>query len=73
MDILGTGETLIQQTFRRLTTVCPPENIFVVTHLNYFDQVIEQLPAFCLSNVLCEPMRRNTAHVLLMQHIKYAN
>ena len=61
IDILGTGETLIQQTFRRLTTVCPPENIFVVTHLNYFDQVIEQLPGIVPEHVLCEPMRRNTA------------
>ena len=61
IDILGTGETLIQQTFRRLTTVCPPENIFVVTHLNYYDQVLEQLPAIVPEHVLCEPMRRNTA------------
>jgi len=61
IDILGTGETLIQQTFRRLTTICPPENIFVVTHQQYFDQVIEQLPAIIPGHVLCEPMRRNTA------------
>jgi mannose-1-phosphate guanylyltransferase len=61
IDILGTGETLIQQTFRRLTTICPPENIFVVTHQQYFDQVIEQLPAIVPDHVLCEPMRRNTA------------
>lgn len=61
IDILGTGETLIQQTFRRLTTVCPPENIFVVTHLMYYDQVVEQLPGIVPEHVLCEPMRRNTA------------
>lgn len=61
IDILGTGETLIQQTFRRLTTICPPENIFVVTHQQYFDQVVEQLPAIVPEHVLCEPMRRNTA------------
>lgn len=61
IDILGTGETLIQQTFRRLSTICPPENIFVVTHQHYFDQVIGQLPAIVPDHVLCEPMRRNTA------------
>jgi mannose-1-phosphate guanylyltransferase len=61
IDILGTGETLIQQTFRRLITICPPENIFVVTHKLYYDQVIEQLPAIVPDHVLCEPMRRNTA------------
>jgi len=31
LDILGTGETLIQQTFRRFKTICPEKNIFVVT------------------------------------------
>jgi len=61
IDIMGTGETLIQQTFRRLTTICPPENIFVVTHQQYYDQVLEQLPAIVPDHVLCEPMRRNTA------------
>ncbi len=61
IDILGTGETLIQQTFRRLTSVCPPENIFVVTHKQYFMQVVEQLPDIIPDHVLCEPMRRNTA------------
>ena len=31
LDILGTGETLIQQTFKRFRGICPEENIFVVT------------------------------------------
>lgn len=61
IDILGTGETLIQQTFRRFSVVCPPENIFVVTHENYREQVLEQLPAILPDHVLCEPVRRNTA------------
>lgn len=61
IDILGTGETLIQQTFRRLCTVCPPENVFVVTHRNYYDLVISQLPGIVAEHVLCEPLRRNTA------------
>jgi len=61
IDILGTGETLIQQTFRRLTSICPSENIFVVTHKLYYDLVIEQLPDIVPAHVLCEPMRRNTA------------
>ena len=32
LDIIGTGETLIQQTFRRLSKVCPSDNILVVTN-----------------------------------------
>jgi mannose-1-phosphate guanylyltransferase len=61
IDILGTGETLIQQTFRRFSAICPPENIFVVTHDLYRDLVIEQLPEIIPDHVLCEPVRRNTA------------
>ena len=35
LDILGTGETLIQQTFNRLERICPLENILIVTNKNY--------------------------------------
>ena len=60
-DILGTGETLIQQTFRRLKKVSAPEHILVVTHRNYKDLVLEQLPEIPEENVILEPARRNTA------------
>jgi len=30
LDILGTGKTLLQQTFDRFETVCPAENILIV-------------------------------------------
>jgi len=31
LDILGTGETLLQQTFRRFKNTCSQDNIFIVT------------------------------------------
>ncbi len=68
IDILGTGETLIQRTFKRFTDVCPPENIYVVTSEIYRDLVQEQLPEMRAANILCEPSRRNTAPC-----IAYAN
>lgn len=61
IDILGTGRSLIQQTFDRMLKICPPQNVLVVTSLAYRDLVIEQLPLMNPSNVLLEPMRRNTA------------
>jgi mannose-1-phosphate guanylyltransferase len=61
LDILGTGRTFIQQTFDRLTKIIPPENIVVVTSSSYKDLVSEQLPQVLASNVLLEPLRRNTA------------
>jgi mannose-1-phosphate guanylyltransferase len=63
LDILGTGETLIQQTFRRFKATCPEENIFVVTSADHKDLVINQL-GIDPSRVLGEPFRRNTAPCL---------
>ncbi|MBN2807593.1 MAG: mannose-1-phosphate guanylyltransferase [Prolixibacteraceae bacterium] len=61
LDILGTGETFIQQTFRRFNQIIPKENFLVVTNLDYKELVLEQLPLLDESQVLCEPLRRNTA------------
>lgn len=63
LDILGKGETLIQQTFRRFKATCAEENIFVVTSAEYIDLVVEQL-GIDPSRVLGEPLRRNTAPCL---------
>jgi mannose-1-phosphate guanylyltransferase len=63
LDIMGDGETLIQQTYRRFKKTCPEKNIFVVTSANYTDLVIEQL-GIDPSRVLGEPFRRNTAPCL---------
>jgi len=61
IDILGTGETLIQQTYRRLRTVCSTKNIFIVTNKEYKKLCISQLPDLSINNILCEPVMRNTA------------
>ena len=61
LDIQGSGKTLIQQTFDRFCAICPPENIFIVTNESYVNLVMEQLPSVKRSQVLAEPMRRNTA------------
>ncbi|HNY15672.1 MAG TPA: sugar phosphate nucleotidyltransferase, partial [Bacteroidales bacterium] len=63
LDILGTGETLIQQTYRRFKSVCNEENIFVVTSSEHKDLVVKQLD-INPGNVLAEPFRRNTAPCL---------
>lgn len=60
-DILGTGETLIQQTFRRLRKLSDLDKILIVTHKNYLSLVKEQLPDLPEKNIILEPARRNTA------------
>lgn len=61
LDILGTGRTLIQQTFDRFLSVVPVENILVVTSVRYKDLVKNQLPELKEEQILLEPLRRNTA------------
>src|SRR5205809_35436 len=61
LDILGTGKTLIQQTYQRFLKICPKENIIIVTNADYTDTVLKQLPDIKPEQVLSEPMRRNTA------------
>jgi mannose-1-phosphate guanylyltransferase len=61
LDILGTGRTLLQQTYDRLLKICPNENIFIVTSAAYLDLVTTQLPKLSVDNILCEPARKNTA------------
>ncbi len=63
-DILGTGSTLIQQTFERFLSICPAENIYVVTSKEYKTLVQEQLEGIPEENILLEPSRRNTAPCL---------
>ncbi len=61
IDILGTGQTLIQQTYFRFRKICPKENIFIVTNDSYKKLVQHQLPEIDESQIICEPSRRNTA------------
>ena len=61
LDFLGTGKSLIQMTFDRLLRFIPPDQIFILTNESYKTQVLEQLPSISSDQVLCEPMRKNTA------------
>jgi mannose-1-phosphate guanylyltransferase len=61
MDILGTGKTLLQQTYNRFLRLCPKENIFIVTNDSYVDLIKEQIKGIDIKNILSEPTRKNTA------------
>jgi mannose-1-phosphate guanylyltransferase len=61
LDILGTGRTLIQQTFDRYSKLVAKEKIFIVTAAEYVSIVKKQLPDIPEENILAEPSRKNTA------------
>src|SRR5690606_5202610 len=69
-DMLGTGETLIQKTFQRLSKLIPQENIFILTNAVYKDLVFRQLPGLTDRQVLLEPAMRNTAPCILYAALK---
>ncbi len=69
-DMLGTGDTLIQKTFKRLANLIPKENIFILTNERYNDLVFEQLPEVTKRQVVLEPAMRNTAPCILYASLK---
>lgn len=69
-DMLGSGETLIQKTFARLSKLIPTENILILTNERYNDLVLQQLPMVKPEQVLLEPAMRNTAPCILYASLK---
>jgi len=61
IDILGIGKSLLQLTYERFLTICPNEQIFILTNETYESLVAEQLPEVLKENILLEPSRNNTA------------
>lgn len=68
LDILGVGKSLLQITVERFKSICPIENVLIVTNKQYESIVKEQLPDMLDEHILLEPQRRNTAPC-----IAYAN
>ena len=66
LDFLGTGRSLLQGTFDRFRKIVPTENIYVVTNETYADITKLQLPELPEHQILCEPMRRNTAPAIAL-------
>jgi len=73
LDILGTGKTLIQQTFERYSKLVPAENIYIVTAQEYVEIVKKQLPDFLEENILAEPSRKSTAPCIAYIAFKLLN
>lgn len=61
LDILGTGKSFIRHTYERFAKMIPPENFIVVTNRKYKDLVLEHIPEIGETQILCEPIGRNTA------------
>ena len=69
-DMLGSGSTLIQKTFSRLSQLLPIENILILTNEAYNHLVLEQLPMVQQAQIVLEPAMRNTAPCILYASLK---
>lgn len=61
IDILGTGQSLMQMTWDRARHFSAPEQILVLTNQLYEGLVADHLPEILKKNILTEPSRNNTA------------
>lgn len=69
-DILKKGQTLIQETFDRISSFFFIENIFVVTLIKYKKLTLEQLPDLHEKNLLLEPLAMNTSASIVYSSFK---
>ena len=60
IDFFGTGRSLLQQTFDRVSQFMPLDHIYVSTNVDYLPLVYEQLPQIDDEHILEEPIRRGT-------------
>lgn len=61
IDFFGTGLTLLQQTYARISRFVSRANIFISTYADYLPMVEEQLAGVARANVLAEPVQLSTA------------
>lgn len=69
-DILGTGNSLIQQTYNRFENLIPSENILIATNKKYKKLVKKHLPSIASNQILLEPAMLNTAPCILYSAFK---
>ncbi len=70
IDLTGSGKTLIQETFFRINKIIKTKNIFISTNEKYKNLILSQISKVNLNNLICEPIKRNTAPSILYSSLK---
>lgn len=63
LELFGQG-TLLEQTVARISSLIPPERVYVYTHEVIWREVCRRLPKVPRAQVVAEPAARNTAPTL---------
>ncbi|MBX7148146.1 mannose-1-phosphate guanylyltransferase [bacterium] len=61
LNITHPHRTMIQETYDRIAGWVPTDHVFVSTNLKYCGLVADQLPDIPASNIIGEPLKKNTA------------
>jgi mannose-1-phosphate guanylyltransferase len=69
LEVVG-GQSLLAQTYHRLTRLILPGHIFIVAAPRYRDAVRKCLPEFSAGNYIAESAARNTAPALILANIR---
>jgi len=60
------GKNLLEISVERLKHIFPPENIWIITNIQYAEQVAEALPQLPVENIVGEPEGRDTANAVAL-------
>lgn len=63
---LQDNETLLRKTIKRNLALTSPENIYILTHQDYFHEVLKEAKEIPKENILLEPAKKNTAPALAL-------
>lgn len=63
---IGGEKTLLQQTVDRFLAIAAPEEIFIVTSVESFHEVVKQLGERFRENIILEPEKRSTAPAIAL-------
>jgi mannose-1-phosphate guanylyltransferase len=66
-------KTLLRQTFERLSFKASPKDIYIVTHRNYKEKTLSEIPELPEENILLEPSKKNTAPACTFASLNFQN
>lgn len=61
LDIVGRGKTMLQDLYQKISSNVVAENIYIVANPKHKEEIKRQIPEFYLSNIIQEPLAKNTA------------
>lgn len=72
LNILGQN-SMIRETYRRVSNLVPPENVYVITNKVQAALVRDELPEIPKENIIAEPVGKNTAPCVAVSAKAIAN